>query len=129
MDIITFNMVNNEPCIIKEMIYKRDDIDIFVSKVIELFSKKGMSEKVLINFVQKYSQTISEGSVERIIKTNANKDTSQKVIQYYMNIYSNMESLSIEDQKMIEEESTLNVKRNIVFVILYDIAKDINITF
>jgi len=128
MDIISFNMINDAPHIIRAQMYRRDDIDIFVSEYIDEFSKKIMDEKALVNFIQGYSQTISMQSVNRIIKKNANEETSEKVIQHYMDIYSNIESLSIKYQRMVEEESMFNVKRNIVFVILYDIARGINIT-
>lgn len=109
--------------------YKRDDTDVFVSELIEEFTNKIMDDKSLHIFVQNYSQTMSIQSVNRIIEKYANEDTSSKVIQHYLDIYSNIEALSIEYQRMIEQESLLNVRRNIAFVILYDIAKEINITF
>lgn len=109
--------------------YKRDDTDVFVSELIEEFTNKIMDDKSLHIFVQNYSQTMSIQSVNRIIEKYANEDTSTKVIQHYLDIYSNIEALSIEYQRMIEQESLLNVRRNIAFVILYDIAKEINITF
>jgi len=129
MDIITFNMTNNTPCIIRETAYRKDDLDIFVSELMEEFSNKIMDDKALSDFVQYYSQTISIQSINRIIQKNATEDTSMKVTQRYIDIYSNIESLSIEYQRMIEKESMLSVKRNIVFVILYDIAKEVNIVF
>lgn len=116
----TFNYIDS---------YKRDDTDVFVSELIEEFTNKIMDDKSLHIFVQNYSQTMSIQSVNRIIEKYANEDTSTKVIQHYLDIYSNIEALSIEYQRMIEQESLLNVRRNIAFVILYDIAKEINITF
>lgn len=128
MEIITFDMVQESPRIIREITYHKDDTDIFVSRLIEEFTTKSMNDISLYNFLQNYSRTISMQSVNRIIKKYANEDTSAKVIQHYLDIYSNMESLS-EYQIIIENESLSNVKRNIVLVILLDIAKDINIIF
>jgi len=129
MEIITFDMVQESPRIIREITCLKDDTDVFMSELIEEFTKNIMDDISLHNFIQNYSRTMSMQSVNRIIKKYANEDTSAKVIQHYLDIYSNIESLSVECQMMIEKESLLNVKRNIVFVILLDIAKGINIIF
>lgn len=127
MEAVAFNMMTTPHFIIKRTAYRIDEVDAFVSELMNEFSIKVMDEKTLTKFVYKYSQTIPAESVDRIIKKHANAETAQKVIQHYIDICSKMESVSEEYERIIEEESEISVKRNIVFVILNDIARITNI--
>lgn len=127
MEAVAFNMMTTPHFIIEKTVYRIDDVDTFVSKLMDEFSTKVMDEYSLIKFVYKYSHTIPTETVDRIIKQNVNEEILEKVVQHYINICSKMEAVTEEYEKMIEEESISCVRRNIVFVILTDIARITNI--
>lgn len=127
MEAVAFNMMTTPHFIIEKTAYRIDDVDAFVSKLMDEFSMKVMDENSLTEFVYKYSHTIPTESVDRIIEKNANEEIREKVIQHYINICSKMEAVSEENERMIEAQSILSVRRNIVFVILNDIARITNI--
>jgi len=117
-NILSFDMIT------KKTIYNRknnenNEIDIFINK----YLKKNIDQGDILKkweFVREYIRKMKIDDIDIIINKYSNDEIVNELIEYYYEIFENIEFVFEDHINMIENVSNNTIKRNLVSLILFN---------
>ena len=117
-NILSFDMIT------KTTIYNRknnenNEIDIFINK----YLKKNIDQGDILKkweFVREYIRKMKIDDIDIIINKYSNDEIVNELIEYYYEIFQNIEFVFEDHINMIENVSNNTIKRNLVSLILFN---------
>jgi len=117
-NILSFDMIT------KKTIYNRknnenNEIDIFINK----YLKKNIDQGDILKkweFVREYIRKMKIDDIDIIINKYSNDEIVNELIEYYYEIFQNIEFVFEDHINMIENVSNNTIKRNLVSLILFN---------
>uniref|UniRef100_A0A6C0J2Y0 Uncharacterized protein n=1 Tax=viral metagenome TaxID=1070528 RepID=A0A6C0J2Y0_9ZZZZ len=115
---LSFDMIT------KKTIYNRknnenNEIDIFINK----YLKKNIDQGDILKkweFVREYIRKMKIDDIDIIINKYSNDEIVNELIEYYYEIFENIEFVFEDHINMIENVSNNTIKRNLVSLILFN---------
>lgn len=104
-----YNNKNNE----------NNEIDIFINLYLQKNIDQGDVPKKW-DFVRKYTKKMRLYEIDNMINKYSNDDIVNKLIEYYYEIYNNIEFVGEEHINIIENVPNISIKRNLVALILFN---------
>ena len=98
---------------------KSDEIDIFVNEYLKKNIEQGDIPKKW-DFVRDYTRKMKISDIDIIVNKYSNDEIVNELIEYYYEIYDNIEFVTEEHINMIENVSDISIKRNLVSLILFN---------
>jgi hypothetical protein len=115
---LSFDMIT------KTTIYNRKnnknyEIDIFINEYLKKNIDQGDIPKKW-DFVREYTRKMKIYDIDIMINKYSNDDIVNELIEYYYEIFENIEFVFEEHINMIENVSNNSIKRNLVSLILFN---------
>jgi len=114
---LSFDMVN------KKTIYNKktdnNEIDIFINEYLKKNIDQGDIPKKW-DFVREYTRKMKIYDIDIIVNKYSNDSIVNELIEYYYEIFENIEFVFEEHINMIENVSDISIKRNLVSLILFN---------
>ena len=113
---LSFDMINKKTIYNKN---KNNEIDIFINK----YLNKNIDQGDIPNkwkFVREYTKKMKQYDIDIMINKYSNDDIVNELIEYYYEIFDNIEFVAEEHISMIENVPDISIKRNLVSLILFN---------
>lgn len=114
---LSFDMITKTTIYNKKK--KSDEIDIFVNEYLKKNIEQGDITKKW-DFVREYTRKMKISDIDIIVNKYSNDEIVNELIEYYYEIYDNIEFVTEEHINMIENVSDISIKRNMVSLILFN---------
>jgi len=105
----------------------KTDVDMFIDKYIHNFQDKINDDTNIICFIEDFVNNLSLVSINKIIKHHCTLEIYNKLIEYYIKVYENMEYIDDKYKYIVEGYDNDNIKKNIVKLILKNIINETDI--
>jgi hypothetical protein len=107
----------------KKTIYNKktdnNEIDIFINEYLKKNIDQGDIPKKW-DFVREYTRKMKIYDIDIIVNKYSNDSIVNELIEYYYEIFENIEFVFEEHINMIENVSDISIKRNLVSLILFN---------